>query len=413
MNLHYTQSLSLAFCYSLTNAGFQAIADNCSTLRRLYMMGCWNVTDEAVNAIIGSSRDMTVQCHTTPLPTIEPNAYTLTHTRASPQLLQMDKCYCISKGGVAAMLKRMEMSLRTRQWYGTAPCSKLVQSYIRRRRAWRTSSVAIQRAWARYSMLKLSWEERVAEAKRISALRDNASTNIQRIARGYLARRYFESVREEFAKNVALRENRARRIMQRMARGVVYRRKVWRIRNADLNFKRARFLAWHDVARKARQDRLWRAAAVLQAVIKGVMVRLWAGRELKKQRIINLQRRAAAEQIQRVARGLVARRRVAYQRTMLAAVAHSQYLGAQAMQKVYRGWNGRRVAEAEANVWETVEERRREAVATIEYVYKQYAFRAKALRIFRHLRAKAVKIQSLARQIATRERLRYTVVVDK
>jgi len=139
-----------------------------------------------------------------------------------------------------------------------------------------------------------------------------------------------------------------------------------------------------------------------------------------------------------------------------------------------RGWNGRRIAEAERALWQSVWEREKEAVELLEYVYSQYRcvrciagrvshtcvvacavvarvtrvkrsanfpcrweeewgsnqaacralvacaiflchhrFRAHAWEVFSDMRRKAIKIQSFARQIATRERVRYLFTYER
>jgi len=153
------------------------------------------------------------------------------------QLLQIDKCYSVSASAVEALLKRLPSASKARYWTGFAPQSAMIVSYHKRRVAQVEGAKSIQRQvrhthththtrtrtrtrtrtqeeWLDamlpldqcnsvtccpvsvcvcaqfrvYLMKKKSWEERMAEARRITQMRDDAATQIQRIARGMIAR---------------------------------------------------------------------------------------------------------------------------------------------------------------------------------------------------------------------------------
>lgn len=126
------------------------------------MVACWDVHDDAIYEIAGGCRDL--------------------------QLVQLDKCYSISKGRVAAMSKRLPMTCVARNYHGLAPLSDMVIAHVKRARRQQLAATMIQRQVRIYAMKKKSWEERAAAAKRETARREAAAIDIQRIGRGMLGR---------------------------------------------------------------------------------------------------------------------------------------------------------------------------------------------------------------------------------
>ena len=137
------------------------------------------------------------------------------------QTLQIDKCYSVSNSAVVALLKRLPSASKARYWTGFAPQSAMIIAYHRRKAAQIAGAKAIQKqvrrfhvAWRRdtvgslltsgclsfvqyrlYVMKKRSWEERLAEAKRMTKLREDGAVEIQRIARGMLARIHVNKIK--------------------------------------------------------------------------------------------------------------------------------------------------------------------------------------------------------------------------
>ncbi|RLN78516.1 hypothetical protein BBJ28_00022076 [Nothophytophthora sp. Chile5] len=178
----------------------------------------------------------------------------------------------------------------------------------------------LRQAWPR-------WRRATESCTRVEQLA--AGVELQRVARGYLARMLVLSIRRD----------RGARILQRFMRRshftLACRRRVRAQREADAAcvIQRAmrEFVARRRSRRRRDGIRRWLAARKLQAQIRGHLARLHVGRV----RIQNTRERAAV-QLQRMTRGLLARRRALRRRQN---ATHSK--AARLIQKTWRGHSTR------------------------------------------------------------------------
>lgn len=373
-------SLTVRDCRDVGDSAVAALAEHCTKLQRLDISGCWEVSDEGIYGL-GVCKDL--------------------------EFVACDKCYSVTPGGADALAKRLPLGIPAKRFLGVEPAPPMTRDFIKSLRAQQAAAKMMQVRYRMYMIRKQGWEMRIKAAIAEGKKRERGATELQRIVRGKLARNLLAAMRAEFASNEEMQQNRAVRKIQRMLRGAMARAMVTMYRMARR--LRKRFL-WNRVLRGTallRFENTYAAAVDIQAGVRGMLTRIWYKEEKHRRWVIYESRRIGATEMQRIVRGKLARVFVHRFRIERDQKYRRQIRATTLMAAVYRGYVGRREAGVVRYQAMLLHKRKEAAAASFQRVYKYFRFRVTAMRRFRMMKWKAMKIQALYRSVKEREERRY------